>query len=61
MLILIVYRGSFSFLCLMIIFPLLILASPLFRFVLIGWGRLDDIYLQKEIEGVLEQNQEECA
>jgi hypothetical protein len=42
----IINRGSFGLLCLRIIFSLLILASPLFRFVFTGWGRLDDIYLR---------------
>ena len=42
----IVNRGSFGLLCLRIIFSLLILASPLFRFVFTGWGRLDCIYLR---------------
>jgi hypothetical protein len=45
-LILIINRGSFVLLCLRIIFALLILTSPHFRFVFTSWGRLDCIYLR---------------
>jgi hypothetical protein len=41
----IINRGSFGFLSWRIIFSLLILTSPIFRFVFTGWGRLDNIYL----------------
>jgi hypothetical protein len=42
----IVNRGSFGLLYLRIIFSLLILTSPLFRFVFTGWGILNYIYLK---------------
>jgi hypothetical protein len=42
----IINRGSFGLLCLRIIFALLILTSPLFRFVFTSWGSLDCIYLR---------------
>jgi hypothetical protein len=41
----VINKSSFRLLCLSIIFSLLIIASPLFRFVFIGWGILDNIYL----------------
>jgi hypothetical protein len=47
----IVNRGSFGSLCLRSIFVLLILTSPLFRFVFTGWGRLDCIYLISLVGG----------
>ena len=47
----IINRGSFGLLCLRIIFSLLILTSPLFRFVFTGWGRLDCIYLRSLVVG----------
>jgi hypothetical protein len=42
----IINRGIFGLFCWRITFSLLIVASPLFRFVFTGWGRLDNIYLR---------------
>ena len=44
-------NSSFRFLYLIIIFSLLILTSPLFRFVFTSWGRLDRIYLRSLASG----------
>jgi hypothetical protein len=47
----VINRSSFRLLCLSIIFSLLILTSPLFRFVFTNWGRLDNIYLRSFVGG----------
>ena len=39
-------RGVFRLLCLIIIFSLLILASPFFRFIFTNRGRLNDVHLR---------------
>jgi hypothetical protein len=45
-LILVLNRSSFRFLCLIIIFSLPILTSPLCRLVFTSWGRLNNVYLR---------------